>query len=315
MGDRLIVHKTGIASLQDLGRSGVACLGVSSNGAVDAYSTRAANALLGNDATNPVVEITAMPMTFSVSTSLVIAVTGATADVTVAGEHVPQWSAVRVGAGDEVCIRNIRAGLRCYVGLHARVEAARFLDSVAPDRALGFGRQLRRDDEVLLTPMRHRVRTDVHQPAGFVPAYGSPWTLPMCAGPEWSTVEDIREDILAAKYTVDAKSNHVGIRISADLPRVPAAGELLSRGVAIGAVELTPSGELIVLHRGRSVTAGYPIIAVVTSHGLSAAGQVRPGDRVRLDLCSIEDAVATYRRHRRLLDQVTAAARIGSQDA
>ncbi|MEO3884685.1 hypothetical protein [Nonomuraea sp. B5E05] len=308
MGDRVSVRRAGIASVQDLGRSGTARLGVSSNGAADAYSARAANALLGNSPANPLLEITAMPFTFSVSAGTTIAVTGAVANVRVGGQPIGQWRATTVPADADIEIRDIRQGLRCYVGVRGRLDVPAFLGSVAPDPALGFGARLRRGDEIPFVPSPRQACMEPELPDGFVATYGDPATLPVCTGPEWDAFAGVRDEILRGAYVVDTRSNHVGIRLNGELPPLSMPGELTSRGVAIGAVELTPSEELIVLHRGRSITAGYPILAVVTTAGLSVAGQLRPGDGVRFRLCSTGEAVEEHRLRQRMLDRVTAAA-------
>ena len=79
-------------------------------------------------------------------------------------------------------------------------------------------------------------------------------------------------------------SNHIGLRLRRHRRRRPAGArtgdEVLSRGVPIGAVEVPAGDELMVLHRGRGVTAGYPVLAVVTATGLSRLGQARPGQSV-----------------------------------
>ncbi|MER7083266.1 allophanate hydrolase, partial [Saccharopolyspora kobensis] len=84
-------------------------------------------------------------------------------------------------------------------------------------------------------------------------------------------------------------------------PQREARGEVLSRGVPVGAVEVPAGEELLVLHRGRGVTAGYPVLAVVTATGLCALGQVRPGQRVRFRKRSVAEAVTAHRAQRDVL--------------
>ncbi|MGH3749263.1 MAG: biotin-dependent carboxyltransferase family protein, partial [Micromonosporaceae bacterium] len=301
MGERLLVHRAGWATVQDLGRPNVSGHGVSANGALDQYSARAANALVGQGLGEPLIEMTALPFACSVSCELTIAVTGADADLRVNGSRVAMWHPIRLSPGDLVELSDIRNGLRCYLAVRAKLQAHRFLGSVAPDPALGFGWHLAAGDEVPLTASPGRPYADPLTLSRLKPRYGSPWTLQVCAGPEWDAFQDVRDQVLDAEYTVDVKSNHVGIRLTGPVPECRMPPELSSRGVAIGAVEMTPSRELVLLHRGRSITAGYPIIAVVTTASLSPAGQLRPGDRVRFDICSIESAVHTHLRQLHVL--------------
>ena len=81
---------------------------------------------------------------------------------------------------------------------------------------------------------------------------------------------------------------------------------MLSRGVPIGAVEVPTATRLLVLHRGRGVTAGYPVLAVATSVGLSRLGQARPGDPVRFRHVTCGAAVVDYRRQQAHLAEIRA---------
>ena len=72
----------------------------------------------------------------------------------------------------------------------------------------------------------------------------------------------------------------------------------------IGAVEVPSGDELLVLHRGRGVTAGYPVLAVVTATSLSRLGQARPGQQVRFRRTTIADAVRNYREQQSSIDRL-----------
>src|SRR5699024_10931659 len=63
------------------------------------------------------------------------------------------------------------------------------------------------------------------------------------------------------------------------------------RGVPMGAVEITPGDELVILNRGRGVTAGYPVIATVTGRSLDQLSQTVPGSPVSFQHTTQEEAV------------------------
>ena len=83
------------------------------------------------------------------------------------------------------------------------------------------------------------------------------WTWASIA--EASIAPEPPEDALAGPWEVAPESDHVGLRLAGEAPRRTHAAEILSRGVPVGAVEIPPSGGLLVLLRGRLVTAGYPV--------------------------------------------------------
>ncbi|QUH02275.1 biotin-dependent carboxyltransferase family protein [Saccharopolyspora erythraea] len=303
MADNLVIHQAGISTVQDLGRFGRSRHGLPVNGALDQYSARVANVLVGNDEGAPLVEITMLDFSCTPGTDVLIAVTGAPADVTVDGFRRPQWEPVAVGPGQTVRVAGIRLGARVYLALRGSLEAPSLLGSCAPDTILGFGRSLRDDDELAisgcLAPIDHPVlRHPVFQLGAPVPLFGESWTIDVTEGPDIAEFGASAARLFSAEYTVSPQSNHIGLRMRGEVPQRVARGEVLSRGVPVGAVEVPAGEELLVLHRGRGVTAGYPVLAVVTATGLCALGQVRPGQRVRFRRRGIGEAVAACRARR-----------------
>ena len=318
--DTLTVHRAGLVTVQDLGRFGHSRYGLPVNGALDQHSARVANVLTGNGEGAPLLEITALDFACTPSTDILIAVTGAPADVTVGGVPRPQWEPLPVRAGETIAVSGIRLGLRVYLAVLGSVDTPSLLGSCAPDTILGFGRTLREGDELALRascpPVDHPVfgipLFRVHAPvARFAESGpdGETWTIDVTDGPDLAEFGDTAERLFRSPFAVTPRSNHIGLRMSGDVPRRVATGEVLSRGVPVGAVEVPAGDELLVLHRGRGVTAGYPVLAVVTATGLSALGQARPGQSVRFRHRTVEEAVAAYRSERHAVRALAARVR------
>ena len=70
---------------------------------------------------------------------------------------------------------------------------------------------------------------------------------------------------------------------------------MISDATVVGAVQVPPSGQPILLMADRQTTGGYPQIAVVITADLPLAGQLGPGDSVRFELCSRAEALAALR--------------------
>nr|WSZ99833.1 biotin-dependent carboxyltransferase family protein [Streptomyces sp. NBC_00857] len=310
MGETLTVHKAGISVLQDLGRYGRSRYGLPLNGALDQYSAQAANALTGNRPSAPMIEITALDFSCTPSTDVLIAVTGAPADLTVDGVPQACWEAVAVRPGQTISISRIRDGLRVYLAVRGSIEAPTLLGSCAPDTVLGFGRSLSDQDELGITnacpPIDHPVtRIPLFRLGAPIPRVGEPWTIDTTEGPDAAEFGTTGELLYRSEFTVTPRSNHIGLRLSGPVPQRVTTGEVLSRGVPVGAVEVPAGDELLVLHRGRGVTAGYPVLAVVTSTGLSDLGQVRPGQTVRFRKRTVAEAVAAHRQRQNALQALS----------
>lgn len=306
MADTLTVDHTGHATVQDLGRFGHSRYGLPVNGALDQYSARVANVLCGNEEQTPLVEITALDFACTPSTDVLLAVTGSPAAVTVGGLPQPQWEPIAVWRGQRVAITGIQHGLRVYLAVYGGIGAEYLLGSCAPDTILGFGRTLRPGDDIAIAadcpppdhPFARHPLFRVRPPR---PRFGPQWTIDVTDGPDIAEFGDSARRLLESDFVVTPRSNHIGLRLSGLVPRRRAGGEVLSRGVPVGAIEVPAGDELLVLHRGRGVTAGYPVLAVVTSTALSPLGQVRPGQTVRFRRRTVAEAVAAHRAERAVL--------------
>ncbi|WPB89347.1 5-oxoprolinase subunit C family protein [Streptomyces malaysiensis] len=301
MADTLTVLRAGLATVTDLGRSGLSRSGIPVGGAADQYSATVANVLVGNAPHDPLIEVTATGFSFTASRDLLISVTGAPAKLTVAGRPCPTWGPVGIAADEPVTIDGIHQGLRVYLAVHGQLNAPRILGSCAPDSLLQVGTRL--------TPGVHiAVDSDYHHrdhPIFGIPLFrldvprfrfGDPWTVEVTDGPDLPDFPDADETLLSHDYTVSPDSDHIGLRLAGPMPRRTSTTELLSRGVPVGTVEVPPSDALLVLQRGRPVTAGYPVIAVATRTAQAALGQARPGDIIRFRLTTVDAAVASHRR-------------------
>jgi len=300
MAESLLVEHSGSSTVQDLGRPGGSRHGLPVNGALDQYSARVANVLCGNDENAPLIEITALDFAATPSVDILIAVTGAPCELTVGGIRQTRWEPVVARAGQPVRIHGIDRGIRVYLAVHGSIDADFLLGSCAPDTVLGFGRSLRDNDELAIRaacpPVDHPVfRHPLFRTRPLVPRFGEPWIIDATDGPDRAEFGDSASRLFGQNFTVTPRSNHVGLRLAGIVPQRVATGEVLSRGVPVGAVEVPAGDELLVLHRGRGVTAGYPVLAVVTAASLSPLGQVRPGQAIRFRRRTVAEAVAAHR--------------------
>lgn len=312
----ITVEEAGWAAVQDLGRLGHSEFGVSTNGSADQYSARCANALVANQQTSALVEVTAQHLAFACDRDCLLAVTGAPCTFTLDGIDASQWQPLAVTAGTVVRVGSITHGLRVYVAISGRLEGERVLGSVAPDRGLGVGRWLLPGDRLELATnfgwFEHpHTGIPLIRPAVKVPRFGSPWTIDVVEGPDADGFTDAIERLTAEDYLVTPQSDTVGLRLEGATPTARSAerGELLSRGVAIGSVELPSAGSLLLLMRGRMLTAGYPVLAVATRTAQSRLGQVGPGDTIRFRARSLADAVADARGEMAALEETARAVR------
>lgn len=298
MRTTLLVERAGHAAVQDLGRPGLAGIGVTANGALDQHAARTANILVGNTEAAALVEVTGSELVLVAENAVLLAVTGAAERVVVDGHAQPAWETLSVPAGSRVVVPVPARGFRSYVAVRGTVRAQRVLGSVAPDPLLGLDTRLAGGD---------RITVDTSYDGPGPGELGALWrmgvarprlpgvlTVQVTEGPDLGRTVRGR-DALADTFRLLPQSDHVGLRLEGPPVELSSTSEIVSRGVPIGAVEAPPTGGIIVLLRGRLVTAGYPVVAVVTTGSLDLLAQARPGDRVRFELVDVPTAHAVLR--------------------
>lgn len=296
----LHVADPGLTTVQDLGRPGFSRFGVGLNGAGDRHAAEVASALVGNDSGSPLFETTATGWSFALDRPALVAVTGAADRVTVAGQPQPVWQTLVVPADRRVVVEPPDRGWRTYVAVGGSLEADRTLGSVAPDPLLGVGTRLEAGDQLAVRTRfagfthPHTVIPVFRFPVDH-PAPGHAWEIAVTPGPE---AGDFAPDAWQAldEFEVGRDSDYVGLRLLGEAPARRGRAEMISRGVPVGAVEVPPTDGLLVLLRGRLVTAGYPVLGVATTVATDRLAQARPGDRIRFRPGTTADAVADARR-------------------
>jgi biotin-dependent carboxylase-like uncharacterized protein len=277
----LEVVRAGVrTTVQDLGRIGLAHLGVPRAGAVDTPALRLANRLVGNPEGAAGLEITLGGCVLRPATAVTLAVTGAPCGLTVGGRPAGWAVPVAAPAGALLRIGPASAGLRVYLAVDGGVAVPPVLGSRATDTLCGLGPPPVRDGDLL------PIGATVGPPPGVDVA---PYALPprqlrlrVRLGPreDWFTREAI-ETLLTATYTVSTLTDRVGARLSGPPLTRAVTRELPSEGVVLGAVQVPANGQPLIFLADHPTTGGYPVVAVVHADDVPAVGQARPGTVIR----------------------------------
>ncbi|MDQ7801086.1 MAG: 5-oxoprolinase subunit PxpB [Armatimonadota bacterium] len=267
-----------LCSVQDLGRFGYRRFGVPVSGAMDPEALRQANAAVGNAPECAGLEFTWPGPALEALVDVEVALAGADFGAEVDRSPVPLGEAVRVRRGQVLRFRTPRWGSWCYLAVAGGVQAPEVLGSRSTHVPSGLGgKVLRRGDLV----RRARRIPGVTKPAA--PRGSGP--LRVVAGPHLAAFEPGALDrFLADEYVVTARSDRSGYRLEGPRVAHAGAGEILSEGMVVGAVQVPPSGQPIVLMPDGPTTGGYPVLAVVVEEDLPRLAQKRPGERVRFQL-------------------------------
>ncbi|MEI9971938.1 MAG: hypothetical protein WDO73_07675 [Ignavibacteriota bacterium] len=117
---------------------------------------------------------------------------------------------------------------------------------------------------------------------------------PLDAGPlrvtDGPQSESFADDLYRAAYSVSEESNRMGLRLRG--PSIAgAAGHMLTEGAPLGAVQIPPDGQPIILFVEHQTTGGYPKPANVISADFRRLGQLRPRDPVSFERVTMEQAL------------------------
>ena len=304
MTEALRVLQPGIlTTIQDAGRPSAVTSGVPPGGAMDRFAHSAANLIVGNDRGAATLECTLIGPRLVAIKPCVIAITGG--DL---GPSVPMWTAIDLAEGDEVSFAGRRSGARAYIAIGGGVIGDRWLGSMSTNlmcarggmrgRALVAGDVISsgewHDPPVAGRTLDEQLRPDY---AGH--------TLRAIAGPHYARLtQESQQDLWTATFAVNPSSNRMGYRLDGSTLEAP-GDELLSFPVLAGVVQLPAGGQPILLMADHQTAGGYPVIATVSSASLPVAAQLAPGDELRFEETSIEDALSARAAQRAALESLS----------
>ena len=275
----MIVERPGpLALLQDLGRPGLAHLGVSPSGAADRSAHRLANRMVGNREDAVTVEATLGGLVVQATELSFVAVTGAPTSLRINGCPTASHTLVILRPGDRLGIDPPPRGLRSYLAIRGGIAAVRTLGSSSRDVLSGLGPPPLRAGDRLHVGRPHQPLPDTDQAPPPPPAT----TFRLLPGPrrDWF-VDAAWETLLVTRWTVGADLDRVAVRLSGPALSRRVGRELPSEGLVRGAVQVPPSGQPLIFLADHPVTGGYPVIGVLTARSCDQAAQLRPGDQAR----------------------------------
>lgn len=287
------IERVGYAVIQDLGRPGLGYLGISANGAGDQVSARIANVLVGNIESKPLIEVIASELIFVAESAILICVTGAADSVYIDDLPHNTYETLAIPAGSRIRITPSKFGQRTYLAINGNLLSEKILNSASPDAFLEFSQRLSSGAKISIetnfVDSNFEIEFPVFRFAAQHRTFSNEFRLSATLGPDLERLKNGYESF-NQKFEVLPQSDNVGMRLSGNGLDLNSAGEIMSRGVPIGAVEVPPSGELIILLRGRLVTAGYPVVAVLTRSSIDLVSQAMPGDQVFISIVDMESA-------------------------
>ncbi|EJM74774.1 biotin-dependent carboxylase-like protein [Pseudomonas sp. GM49] len=281
-----IEASTALCLLQDAGRFGVRHLGVTQGGAADWRSMSWANWLLGNGLDKPVIEITLGGFTVVAEEECVLALAGADLGAQVDGEALAPWRSFRLHKGQRLQFTRPLLGARAYLAAPGGFDAPKVLGSSATvvreelggldgmGHALGKGASLSYSGNSLV--MLREL------PSESVPDFTGDPVLDLVLGAQIGEFSgQSLFDAFNSVWNLDSRADRMGIRLLGTALQYQGK-PMISEGIPLGAVQVPPDGQPIVLLNDRQTIGGYPRLGALTPLALARLAQCLPGASVRL---------------------------------
>lgn len=284
-------------SIQDEGRFGYQHLGINPSGAMDRMAMRIANALVGNDLNEAVVELCFPAAQFIFHEAAYISLSGANFSAILNGVPVPMHQLIRVPSGATLkftkklersfCYLAVRGGFQLEEWLgskstNTKVKAGGWKGSVLQkgDR-LSFKEKISRQTETRVYPWR----------ADISDFYSTTNKIRCIRGNEFVWLDgESQADLIKTGYGITRQSDRMGYRLSGRELQQAKNSQLLSTAVTFGTVQLLPNGQLIILCADHQTTGGYPRVAQVIRADLPTLVQKSIGEEIHFVFVTMEKA-------------------------
>ena len=237
-------------------------------------------------------EVTAGGLRVRAERTVLVAVTGAPAPVTVDGRAAPFGGPLTLAPGSVLALGMPPVGLRSYVAVRGGVDVPPVLGSRSTDTLSGLGPAplSRRVTGSRSATCRRRSRSSTSRPSGRRRPRRSCGSLP---GPRRDWLDPAAWTALTTQeWTVTADSNRVGLRLSGPQLARARTDELPSEGLVPGALQVPPDGAPVLFLADHPVTGGYPVLAVVTTADLACRGAAAAGGLPTLPTAPLSGSAA-----------------------
>lgn len=286
-------------TIQDLGRFGYSHYGVPPSGALDFFSLRIANRLVGNPEDQACLETTLLGLRFKALEDVCIAVTGGNLRPQINKSPCEMWRSHVLHKDDILTFGGPGNGCRAYVAFGGTLKILPALGSLSTNLTAGFGgfagRPLQKGDVLQIESAQLKLAAAGREvKSEWIPDYAATWTLRVIWGPQDDEFTQTAKHIFThSSYLVAAQSDRTGVRLNGpEIARKSNTPEsIISEGLIAGSIQVPGDGQPIII-LGETVTGGYRKIATVISADLPLVGQIKPGDKIEFQPVSIDAARA-----------------------
>lgn len=307
----ITVMKSGLQdTIQDTGRKGYQKFGVVVSGAMDPFSHRVANLLVGNEGQEATLEMTLVGPRLLFEQDAVISVCGGDLQPKIAGVPVPMWKPVFIRKGSELAFGAAVAGSRAYLAVAGGIDIPVVMNSQSTyvkAKIGGFhGRALQTGDLLPIanptgvsTSIKQNLETneeafraaDWQIAAKLLPNLSNRYVIRVMRGRQYDFFDGQSQNVFWNEpFTVSSLSDRMGYRINGPALKLKEQTEMISEAVTYGSIQVPTDGNPIILAADRQTTGGYPKIGQISSINFTKLAQAKAGDQLTFNEVTIMES-------------------------
>jgi len=277
-----VINSGFLTTFQDLGRIGYLDIGVGPSGAIDEYSYKIANILL-EEKNKCCLEIAFGGVRLRSFIDTSISLFGAICDVVINGKKFFSNRTFKIKKGDLIEIKPFKEGNFLYFCIKGGFKVEKFLDSCSVNLREEIGKKLENKDILFANEKGYVINKYARN---LYISSQKEIILRIVFGYEDELFD--KSKFLNTTFKLKTLNRQAAV-LSGRV--VPKKGDIISNGIAFGAVQVPKSGEPIILLKERQSIGGYPKIGSVLPLDLFKLSQLRSGSTIMFKEISPEVAL------------------------
>jgi biotin-dependent carboxylase-like uncharacterized protein len=303
-----VISKGLFSLIVDEGRIGKQRQGFSQSGPMDEMAYHWANFLAHNPDNTPCLEVMGK-MTVCFSEPTIVAVAGRQVKVQVNGHDQPSYSSIKVNKNDRLSFESEYVGSKAYLAICGQWNVPYHVDSACTvvreslGGLHGDGRVISDSDFIEISscdeqtyatlsvrqlPTQHSMSIK----CGEHVAYDLNAPLRVIKGYQEAHFSQVAKRMFeSSEYTVSSSIDRMGYRLTgADI--ASSLSSMRSEAIHVGAIQVPPDGQPIIMMRDRQTLGGYPKLGCLNPLDVSRLAQRVPGESVSFIFQNSEEARA-----------------------
>ena len=296
-------------TFQDKGRFHMQHLGVTPGGCMDLESFSIANALVGNNLSEGVLEFAYQgPLLKLVKGKTKIAITGnvffqiiKSNQETINGECNRTYI---LEEGDQIDILATKQSAYGYMALEGGFDVKPFCKSISILSRAQIGPN---EGKKIVVNDKIKIRKSSISKKNFFAKVSikNKNTIRVLKGPQFDYFsKESQKDFFSTEYKVSNLTDRMGMRMEGTLMENIVSANIRSEGITKGAIQVPADGQPIILLTDYPTIGGYPKISNVTSVDYNLLIQKIPGDKIFFKLIELHEAEQLYKEHLKNMSEI-----------